>query len=109
MYFERVERRQVEVRDRSARRRFVKVHSAVVRVRMSVPATLPSTGIPSLDVVYREVARGEPPNVDSRRSHRLGVAVRGERRAKEPRFVRIRFELDLVDQRIGRQLSLDQS
>jgi hypothetical protein len=97
--FERMDRRELEIDDFGGRRWFVEVQPGIVGVRMAVPATLPSRSIVVFfDVVDREIARREPPNVESGGCNQLRVTVGVQDAAKELGFVRIRIERGLGDE-----------
>src|SRR5699024_12583557 len=71
-YIDRVERRPREISDIVSVRWLMEMEVCVMRVRVAIPAALPSIGIHRLDVVQREVTAGEqtdiqPSGLDCRR------------------------------------------
>jgi len=105
-----MERRKFEIRDFGSRRWLMEVQSGVVRVRVSIPATLPAFPVlVFFDVVDREITSREPPTVESGRCHRVRVSPSIEESMKQSGFVGIRVERSLGDEGIRRKVPLQQA
>nr|WP_257301054.1 hypothetical protein [Haloarchaeobius sp. FL176] len=85
----------------------MEVQAGVVAVRMPVPPTLPTALVVLLDVVYREIARREPSNVEPGCLDYLRVLFGGESHSKESRLESVRVERGLGDERIRREMSFE--
>ena len=77
------------------------MESCVVRIGVTIPATLPSTLIlVCFDVVERQIARGEPANIEPSRDNGLRILSRVDERVKEARLIGVRVEFRLDNERL---------